>query len=81
MFYCVDKTTGKRTSLQSTDKEEAEQIIEAKNQAVRQPALNLQIAYAYLVGVRSFAGLSAPTNALARNPSTAGVAGRVFDHG
>jgi len=50
MFYCVDKTTGKRTSLQTTDKDEARQIIEAKNQAERQPVLNLQIAKAYLAG-------------------------------
>jgi hypothetical protein len=48
MFYCVDKTTGKRTSLLTTDKIEAKQIIEAKNQAERQPVLNLQIAHAYL---------------------------------
>jgi hypothetical protein len=48
MFYCVDKTTGKRTSLLTTDRDEAQQIIEAKNQAERQPVLNLQIARAYL---------------------------------
>ncbi len=50
MFCCVDKVTGKRTSLQTTDKDEAQQIIEAKNNSVRQPALNLQIAKAYLAG-------------------------------
>jgi integrase len=50
MFYCVDKTTGKRTSLQTTDKDEAQQIVEAKNNSVRQPVLNLQIAKAYLAG-------------------------------
>jgi len=50
MFYCVDKTTGKRTSLQTTNKDEAQQIIEAKNNSVRQPVLNLQIAKAYLAG-------------------------------
>ena len=49
-FYCVDKTTGKRSSLQTTDHDEAEQIIAAKNQAERQPVLNLQIAKAYLAG-------------------------------
>jgi integrase len=49
-FYCVDKTTGKRTSLKTTDADEAQQIIEAKNQAERQPVLNLQIAKAYLAG-------------------------------
>ena len=50
MFYCVDKTTGKRTSLKTTNKDEARQIVEAKNQAERQPVLNLQIAKAYLAG-------------------------------
>jgi len=50
MFYCVDKLTGKRTSLQTTHKDEAQQIIEAKNNSVRQPVLNLQIAKAYLAG-------------------------------
>src|ERR1035437_8199391 len=49
-FYCVDTTTGKRTSLRTTDDDEARQIIEAKNQSERQPVLNLQIAKAYLAG-------------------------------
>jgi hypothetical protein len=51
MFYCVDKTTGRRTSLQTTNSDEARQIVEAKNQAERQPVLNLQIAKAYLAGM------------------------------
>ena len=50
MFYCVDNATGKRTSLQTTNPDEARQIVEAKNQAERQPVLNLQIAKAYLAG-------------------------------
>jgi len=33
MFYCVDKTTCKCTNLQTTEKDEAQQIIAAKNQA------------------------------------------------
>jgi hypothetical protein len=37
MFYCVDKTTGKRTSLTTTDRDEAQQIIEARNNSERQP--------------------------------------------
>jgi hypothetical protein len=53
MFYCVDKTTGKRTSLLTGNKDEARQIIEAKNNSVRQPVLNLQIAKAYLAGMDS----------------------------
>ncbi len=50
IFYRVDKTTGKRTSLQSIDPDEARQIVAAKNQAERQPVLNLHIAKAYLAG-------------------------------
>src|SRR2546430_12273402 len=49
-FYCVDTKTGKRTSLGTADEDAAQQIIEAKNQAQRQPVLNLQIAKAYLAG-------------------------------
>jgi hypothetical protein len=49
-FYCVDTTTGKRTSLRTDSRDEARQIIESKNQAERQPVLNLQIAKAYLAG-------------------------------
>ena len=49
-FYCVDKTTGKRTSLKTSNRDEAEQIVQARNNSVRQPILNLQIAKAYLAG-------------------------------
>jgi integrase len=49
-FYCVDTGTGKRTSLHTGSEDEARQIVEAKNQAERQPMLNLQIAKAYLAG-------------------------------
>ena len=52
-FYCVDTTTCKRTSLGTANPDEAQQIIEAKNQAERQPVLNLQIAKAYLAGTDS----------------------------
>ena len=50
MFYCVDKITGKRTSLDTTNRDEAQQIVEARNNSERQPILNLQIAKAYLAG-------------------------------
>lgn len=49
-FYCVDSETGQRFSLKTKDRDAAEQIVLAKNQALRQPALNLQIAKAYLAG-------------------------------
>lgn len=44
----MDNNTGKRTSLHTDDEDAARQIIEAKNNAERQPVLNLQIAKAYL---------------------------------
>jgi hypothetical protein len=53
MFYCVDKSTGKRSSLLTANEEEARQIVDAKNNSVRQPVLNLQIAKAYLAGMDS----------------------------
>lgn len=52
-YYCVDARTGKRTSLHTRDRDEAEQVVLAKNQALRQPHLNLQIAKAYLAGTDS----------------------------
>ncbi len=53
MFFCVDSETGKRTSLHTKDRDAAEQIVLAKNQALRQPTLNLSIAKAYLAGTDS----------------------------
>jgi hypothetical protein len=47
-FYSVDTETGKRTSLQTRDLDAARQIVFARNQALRQPAINLQLAKAYL---------------------------------
>ena len=46
----MDTQTGKRTSLGTTNADDAKQIIEARNNSVRQPVLNLQIAKAYLAG-------------------------------
>lgn len=52
-FYLVDTQTGKRTSLHTSDKDAAQQLVDAKNQAERQPALNRQLAKAYLSGADS----------------------------
>lgn len=49
-LYCVDSQTGKRTSLHTADEDAAQEIVNAKNQAERQPTLNLQIAKAYMSG-------------------------------
>ena len=48
MFYCVDNKTGKRTSLHTSDADEGRQLVEVKNQAVRQSQMNLQITQVYL---------------------------------
>ena len=52
-YYCVDKVTGQRTSLATSNQDEARQILDAKNQALRQPGINLQIAKAYLAAADS----------------------------
>lgn len=52
-FFCFDNLTRKRSSLHTKDRDAAEQIVLAKNQALRQPVLNLQIAKAYLSGTDS----------------------------
>jgi integrase len=48
VFYCEDRSTGKQTSLRTRDESEALTLLHAKNESVRQPILNLQIARAYL---------------------------------
>jgi hypothetical protein len=54
-YYCVDTKTGKRTSLGTTNADDARQVIEAKNNAERQPVLNLQIAKCMLEILRAIA--------------------------
>src|SRR5262245_27709163 len=49
-FYCYDSDSGKRWSLHTRDRDAARQLVLAKNQAERQPTLNLHIAKAYLAG-------------------------------
>jgi hypothetical protein len=58
-FYCVDTETGKRFSLNTKDRDAAKQVVFAKNQAIRQPNLNRQLAKAYLSGMDS--GMSTRT--------------------
>jgi hypothetical protein len=63
-FYCVDSVTGKRTSLQTKDRDAAKQILFPKNQAVTQPSINLQLVKAYLAGSDSGVGTRTWQNAL-----------------
>ena len=50
VFYYEDTTTGKQLSLRTKNPAEAKTLLHAKNESVRQPVLNLQIARAYLAG-------------------------------
>ncbi|HUA65751.1 MAG TPA: hypothetical protein VME24_07885, partial [Alphaproteobacteria bacterium] len=48
VFYCEDTTTGKQLSLRTKNETEAITLLHSKNESVRQPKLNLQIAKTYL---------------------------------
>ena len=49
MFYCEDRTTGQQKSLLTKDETEASKIVQAKNDAVNQPLMNLVMAKTYLI--------------------------------
>jgi hypothetical protein len=51
IFFIEDRVTGKQASLQTRDKVVAQRIFNAKNESHQQPAINLQIARAYLMAV------------------------------
>ena len=48
VFYCEDRTTGQQKSLRTGDETEARKIVQAKNDAVNQPLMNLVMAKTYL---------------------------------
>jgi integrase len=48
IYYSQDSVTGQQKSLRTRDEAEALQLINARNEAHRQPVLNLQLARAYL---------------------------------
>lgn len=48
VFYSEDTTTGKQTSLRTKSESEALTLLPSKNEAYRQPTINLQIAKSYL---------------------------------
>jgi len=51
IFFIEDRVTRKQASLQTRDKAAAQRIFNAKNESHQQPAINLQIARAYLMAV------------------------------
>ena len=52
-FYLEDTETRKQESLGTKNRAEATALLNARNESVRQPQLNLQIAKAYLAGTDS----------------------------
>jgi integrase len=48
VFYTEDTASGKQSSLRTRDETEAKSLLNAKNEAQRQPVLNLHLARAYL---------------------------------
>src|SRR5665213_3058784 len=51
LYYIEDAKTGKRRSLRTTDRREAQRLRDAENQAVEQPMLNLALGKAYLAAI------------------------------
>ena len=47
-FYCIDTTTGKRSSLETKDPHEAKRLLHAKNETANLAAVNLKMARVYL---------------------------------
>jgi integrase len=47
-YYIHDDLTGKQQSLHTNDRATAERLLHSKNESLQQPAVNLQIARAYL---------------------------------
>ena len=43
MFYAQESATGKQTSLRTKDETEAKSLLNARNEAQRQPVLNLHL--------------------------------------
>jgi hypothetical protein len=48
VYYSEDTTTGKQHSLRTKNEAEALALLHSKNEAYRQPVLNLHIARTYL---------------------------------
>lgn len=48
VFYWEDQTTGQQKSMRTRDEAEARKIVQAKNEAVAQPLMNLVMAKTYL---------------------------------
>src|SRR6266566_3068377 len=64
IFYVEDTVARKQESLGTRERSEALAMVNARNEAIRQPHLNLQIAKAYLAGTDSAVSSRTWQNAL-----------------
>ncbi|MGO9585505.1 MAG: hypothetical protein ACLP2Y_04745 [Limisphaerales bacterium] len=64
MFYIEDTETRKQESTGTRNRAEATSVLNARNESIRQPHLNLQIAKAYLAGTDSGVSTRTWQNAL-----------------
>jgi hypothetical protein len=48
VYYCEDRATGQQKSLQTRDESEAQRVVQAKNDSVKLPQMNLVMAKTYL---------------------------------
>jgi integrase len=64
MYYLEDTESRKQESLGTRDRTEAMSLLNARNESVRQPHLNLEIAKAYLAGTDSGVATRTWQNAL-----------------
>jgi hypothetical protein len=64
VFYIHDSKTGKQESLGIRERAEVTTLLNARNESVRQPQLNLHIAKAYLAGTDSGVSTRTWQNAL-----------------
>ena len=64
MFYIEDTETRKQESTGTRNRAEATTLLNARNESIRQPQLNLQIAKAYLAGTDSGVSTRTWQNAL-----------------
>jgi integrase len=48
IYYCEDTQTKKQETLGTSNKQDAQRLVHAKNEAERQPLVNMQIARAYV---------------------------------
>jgi hypothetical protein len=82
VFYAEETATGMQTSLRTKDEGEAITLLNIKNEATRQPAMNLQIAQVYLqhadptLGAAHMAGCHGRHVPAQDRPDAGAVAGR-----